>query len=87
MSESGLFENVYSPDVLSCLANLSSDEMVTSPEVVSQFLDILPQNRYGRVMMRGAQRTVALFYALMSMPTSNWINRSCISRGIFHCFC
>lgn len=27
-----LFENVYNPDVLSCLANLSNDEMFTPPE-------------------------------------------------------
>ena len=34
----GLFENVYNPDVLSCLANLSNDEVFTPPEVVNQIL-------------------------------------------------
>lgn len=32
----------YNPDVLSCLANLSSDEVFTPPEVVNQMLDTLP---------------------------------------------
>ena len=38
----GLFDNVYNPDVLSCLANLSNDEVFTPPEVVNQMLDALP---------------------------------------------
>ena len=38
-----LFDNVYNPDVLSCLANLSNDEVFTPPEVVNQMLDMLPQ--------------------------------------------
>lgn len=38
----GLFDNVYNPDVLSCLANLSNDEVFTPPEVVNQMLDMLP---------------------------------------------
>lgn len=39
----GLFDNVYNPDVLSCLANLSNDEVFTPPGVVEQILDMLPQ--------------------------------------------
>ncbi len=39
----GLFDNVYNPDVLSCLANLSNDEVFTPPDVVNQMLDMLPQ--------------------------------------------
>ena len=35
-----LFENVYNPDVLSCLANLSNDEVFTPPEVVNRMLDL-----------------------------------------------
>lgn len=46
MSDFGLFENVYNPDVLSCLANLSSDEVFTPPEVVNQMLDMLPQELF-----------------------------------------
>lgn len=33
----------YNPDVLSCLANLSSDEVFTPPEVANAMLDMLPQ--------------------------------------------
>ena len=32
----------YNPDVLSCLANLSNDEVFTPPVLVNQILDILP---------------------------------------------
>ena len=32
----------YNPDVLSCLANLSSDEVFTPPNIVNQMLDMLP---------------------------------------------
>lgn len=40
---SSLFEQTYNPDVLSCLANLSSDEVFTPPELANQMLDLLPQ--------------------------------------------
>jgi site-specific DNA-methyltransferase (adenine-specific) len=33
----------YNPDVLSCLANLSSDEVFTPPQLANQMLDLLPQ--------------------------------------------
>ena len=36
----------YNPDVLSCLANLSNDEVFTPPEVVNQMLDMLPQELF-----------------------------------------
>ncbi len=32
----------YNPDVLSCLANLSSDEVFTPPDLANQMLDMLP---------------------------------------------
>ncbi len=32
----------YNPDVLSCLANLSSDEVFTPPALANQMLDLLP---------------------------------------------
>lgn len=34
----------YNPDVLTCLANLSNDEVFTPPVVVNQMLDLLPEN-------------------------------------------
>ena len=45
MSEN-LFNKVYNPDVLSCLANLSNDEVFTPPEIVNQMLDMLPQELF-----------------------------------------
>jgi len=33
----------YNPDVLTCLANLSSDEVFTPPLMVNQILDLLPK--------------------------------------------
>jgi len=33
--------NSYNPDVLTCLANLSNDEVFTPPEVANQMLDLL----------------------------------------------
>ncbi len=35
--------NTYNPDVLNCLANLSSDEVFTPPEIANQMLDLLPE--------------------------------------------
>ena len=40
---SSLFETIYNPDVLSCIANLSNDEVFTPPELVNQMLDMLPE--------------------------------------------
>ena len=41
-----LFDKVYNPDVLSCLANLSNDEVFTPPEIVNEMLDLLPQELF-----------------------------------------
>ena len=38
--------NRHNPDVLSCLANLSNDEVFTPPEVVNRMLDMLPQELF-----------------------------------------
>jgi site-specific DNA-methyltransferase (adenine-specific) len=35
-------QNNYNPDVLSCLASLSNDEVFTPPELVNDMLDLLP---------------------------------------------
>lgn len=40
------FRSIYNPDVLSCLANLSNDEVFTPPEIVNQMLDMLPQDLF-----------------------------------------
>lgn len=36
----------YNPDVLSCLANLSNDEVFTPPKVVIEMLDRLPNELF-----------------------------------------
>lgn len=36
----------YNPDVLSCLANLSNDEVFTPPKLVNEMLDMLPQELF-----------------------------------------
>ena len=46
MADIGLFDQVYNPDVLSCLANLSNDEVFTPPEVANAMLDMLPQELF-----------------------------------------
>lgn len=44
MLNKDLYSNMYNPDVLSTLANLSSDEVFTPPGIVNQMLDLLPEN-------------------------------------------
>ena len=38
--------DVHTPDVLSCLANLSNDEVFTPPNLVNKVLDALPQELF-----------------------------------------
>ena len=51
MAEQSFFDKVsthasHVPDVLSCIANLSNDEVFTPPEVVNKMLDLLPQELF-----------------------------------------
>ena len=41
-----LYNTVYNPDVLSCIANLSSDEVFTPPTIANAMLDLLPQELF-----------------------------------------
>ncbi|MBQ3762018.1 MAG: Eco57I restriction-modification methylase domain-containing protein [Clostridia bacterium] len=41
-----LYNATYNPDVLSCIANLSNDEVFTPPDVANAMLDILPQELF-----------------------------------------
>lgn len=43
---SDVYEAVYNPDVLECIANLSNDEVFTPPEVANAMLDLLPQELF-----------------------------------------
>ena len=44
--ENSLLHNVYNPDVLSCIANLSNDEVFTPPELANKIIDMLPQELF-----------------------------------------
>ncbi len=51
MAEISFFDRVathrtHVPDVLSCIANLSNDEVFTPPDVVNKMLDLLPQDLF-----------------------------------------
>ena len=39
-------DSLHNPDVLSCLANLSNDEVFTPPKVANAMLDLLPQEMF-----------------------------------------
>jgi len=41
-----LYNTMYNPDVLSCIANLSSDEVFTPPDIANAMLDMLPQELF-----------------------------------------
>ena len=43
MTNNFTFGVAYNPDVLTCLANLSSDEVFTPPSIANKMLDMLPQ--------------------------------------------
>ena len=44
--ENSLLHNLYNPDVLSCIANLSNDEVFTPPELANKIIDMLPQELF-----------------------------------------
>jgi len=39
-------KNAYKPDILTCLANLSNDEVFTPPSLANEILDLLPQELF-----------------------------------------
>lgn len=41
-----LYNTMYNPDVLTCIANLSNDEVFTPPDVANAMLDLLPQELF-----------------------------------------
>ena len=38
-----MLKKIHNPDILTCLANLSSDEVFTSPSLANSVLDNLPK--------------------------------------------
>lgn len=59
MLNNDLYSNMYNPDVLSTLANLSSDEVFTPPEIVNQMLDLLPEDLWSNPEATFLEKTVA----------------------------
>lgn len=47
-----MIQTNYNPDVLTCLANLSNDEVFTPPNLVNQILDILPNELWSNKEVR-----------------------------------
>src|SRR5208283_2204399 len=47
-----LTSNNYNPDILTCLANLSSDEVFTPPKMANQMLDSLPSEIWSNKNVR-----------------------------------
>lgn len=41
-----MINETHNPDVLNCLANLSSDEVFTSPKIANEMLDMLPKELF-----------------------------------------
>lgn len=41
-----MIKETHTPDVLNCLANLSSDEVFTSPKIANEMLNMLPQELF-----------------------------------------
>lgn len=54
-----LFTNLYTPDVLTCIANLSNDEVITPPEVANKMLDLLPQELFRSKETKFLEKAVA----------------------------
>lgn len=50
--EANLYNTIYNPDVLSCIANLSNDEVFTPPDVANAMLDMLPQELFSDPYVR-----------------------------------
>ena len=44
--QNNLYNTIYNPDVLSCIANLSNDEVFTPPNIANNMLDMLPQELF-----------------------------------------
>lgn len=44
--QNNLYNTIYNPDVLSCIANLSNDEVFTPPSIANKMLDMLPQELF-----------------------------------------
>ena len=67
---SSLFESTYNPDVLSCIANLSNDEVFTPPELANKMLDMLPGvSNNKNVDLQQSEKEFAAFEAIIQSMT------------------
>ena len=49
---------LYNPDILSCIANLSNDEVFTPPEIANALLDTLPQDIFSDPTIKGLEKEI-----------------------------
>lgn len=73
---SNQYNTMYNPDVLSCIANLSNDEVFTPPEVANAMLDLLSQEKChhparARAVQEGDCLNVKDFELLVSLNVFN----------------
>ena len=80
-----LYTSTYNPDVLSCIANLSNDEVFTPPEVANAMLDLLPQELVDAITPAFALKVTRLrilrAYGLSSDRADSGCGRRCGSGG------
>ena len=63
-----LFTSVYKPDVLSCLADLSNDEVFTPPDVANRMLDMLPQELFRDPETKFLEMAISVLIKELSAP-------------------
>ena len=51
----------YNPDVLTCLANLSSDEVFTPPNLANEVLDLLPKDLWENKIQKQMKKILVLY--------------------------
>jgi site-specific DNA-methyltransferase (adenine-specific) len=62
------YTGIYNPDVLSCLANLSNDEVFTPPEIANQMLDMLPQELFSNPNTKFLEISLSVLIKKFSAP-------------------
>ena len=63
-----LLDNIFHPDVLSCLADLSNDEVFTPPKVAKEMLDMLPQELFRSPDTKFLEMTSSVLIKELSAP-------------------
>src|ERR1019366_4017607 len=63
----------YNPDVLSCLANLSNDEVFTPPQLCNQILDLLPTKIWSDRMSDSSIRFASPVCSCGRYQSGSWL--------------